>query len=393
MRKDPFTTNLGGTQLRTQASPSVGASVLDRFKERVRSALQNEVGSIDLGADVWDMRGVKSDRYSDPIIADVNGHPHAHWATGEVYPVMAGGDGTNPVTHPLGPPTISGNEITVDTMLKQPTRITRMLMDLTLQRFFVDRVFTNAGGVTGGAVIYDQATENELYSDRDVERVESGQEFPIVSSSRRAPKIAEVEKYGGKFYTTDEARDRNDAAAFVNETRKLANTIVRKINAVGVAVLLAAIDANGGLSDMDGNDWSAAIPNGSDPTAPGLTPGADLAEVHLTAEQRELGLEFNILLVNPVQKYEWNLFYGKNAAQALSDLGFDEMYSTNRLTAGTALAVASGQVGEMRIESPLQTETVREGAPQMRQRTWTQSSVRPMFFVTNPFAVMRINGL
>lgn len=365
----------------------VGASALDRFKAYVRKGLEPlESGNI----------AAESGPTPDAIPMG-RGESLFGWfipsmGGGRMLPVVAGG-ADNPVAHPLGAPSVNGNEITVDTMLKQPTRITKMLMDLTLQRFFVDRVFTNAGGVTGGAVIYDQATENELYLDRDVERVESGQEFPLVSSERRAPRVAEVEKYGGKYYFTDESRDRNDAAAFVNENRKLANTIVRKINARGVEVLLAAIDANGGASDMVGNDWSAAIPNGSNPTPPTGTPGADLAEVQLTADQRELGLEFNLIIVNPVQQYEWNLFYGDKSQQALRDLGFDEMYSTNRLAAGTALAIASGQVGEMRVEQPLATETSREGAPQMRQRTWVQSSVRPLFFVTNPFAVMRINGL
>ena len=41
--------------------------------------------------------------------------------------------------------------------------------------------------VAGGAVIYDQATENELYLDRDVQEVAPAAEFPIVTSSRRAP--------------------------------------------------------------------------------------------------------------------------------------------------------------------------------------------------------------
>ncbi len=34
--------------------------------------------------------------------------------------------------HPLGPPTVSGTSITVDTMLNQVTRITRMISDLSL---------------------------------------------------------------------------------------------------------------------------------------------------------------------------------------------------------------------------------------------------------------------
>ena len=58
--------------------------------------------------------------------------------------------GNSPI-HPLGPPTLSGNELTIDTMLNQPTRITNMIMDLSLQRFIIDRIFASAGGVTGGA--------------------------------------------------------------------------------------------------------------------------------------------------------------------------------------------------------------------------------------------------
>lgn len=300
----------------------------------------------------------------------------------------------NPVTHPLAPPTLSGDTITVDTMLKQPTRITRMLMDLTLQRFIADRVFTNGGGVTGGAVVFDQATENELYLDRDVERVAPGAEFPIVTSPRRAPSIAEVEKWGGKFYFTDEARDRNDAAAFTNELRRLGNTIVRKMNQRAIQVLEAAIANTGGASTSIGNDWSAAVPNGSTPTAPAGTPGADLARVQLLADQMEIGVDYDLLLVNPVQAMEFGMFYGQNnVAEILRSNGISEMYPSNRVPVGTAYAVASGQVGEMRIEQPLATETSREGAPHLRQRTWVQSSVRPVMFVTNPYAVHKITGL
>lgn len=304
-------------------------------------------------------------------------------------PVFAG-SGPNPVAHPLAVPTISGDLITIDTMLQQPTRITNFLMDLTLQRFIIDRIFTSEGGVSGGAVVYDQAIENELYLDRDVERVAPGAEFPIVSSQRRAPKIAEVEKYGGKYFFTDEARDRNDQAAFRNENIKLANTIVRKLNSQAIAVLEAAIAANGGNSTFVGNDWSAGIPNGSNPTAPALTPGADLAKANLLADQRELGIQYNILLLSPVNMNEMRLFYGASLSQMLADNGFDEAYASNRVTTGTAYAVAEGQLGEMRLEQPLATETWRE---QGTQRTWVQSSVRPVMFVTNPFAVMKITGL
>lgn len=296
----------------------------------------------------------------------------------------------NPVAHPLGAPTVTGTTITVDTMLQQPTRITQFLMDITLQRFVLDRLFTSPGGVTGGAVVYDLLTENELYLDRDVEPVAPGTEFPIVTSQRRAPKVAEVEKFGGKYFFTDEARDRNDQSAFQNENIKLGNTIVRKLNARAVETLEAAIAANGGNSEFVGNDWSAAVPGGSNPTLPAGTPAADFARAQLLADQRELGVQYNVAIVNPVQLNELRLFYGGNLDQMLSDNGYDEVYATNRVAVGTAYFIAEGQLGEMRLEQPLATETWRE--PET-QRTWVQSSVRPVMFVNNPFAVVRATGL
>lgn len=315
------------------------------------------------------------------------------FATGELLPVISGGSsmaGLEPVAHPLGPPTVTGTTITVDMMLQQPTRITHFLMDLTLQRFLLDRLFTSPGGVTGGAVIYDLVQGNDLYLDRDVEPVAPGAEFPVVTSSRRAPLVAEVEKFGGKYYFTDEAKDRNDLAAFRNQNVRLGNTIVRKLNTRAVETVDAAITANAGQSTFVGHDWSAAIPNGSSPTAPAATPGADFANAQLLADQRELGVVYDIALVNPVQLNELRLFYRSDLEQMLSDNGFNEVFSSNRVPVGNAYYVARGQLGQMRLEQPLATETWREPGT---QRTWVQSSVRPVMYVDNPFATMKATGL
>jgi len=317
------------------------------------------------------------------------------YSNGRSLPMVAGGSVTfpEPVFHPLAAPTITGTTITVDLMLQQPTRITAYLMDITLQRFILDRIFTSPGGVTGGAVVYDVIQENDLYTDRDVEPVAPGAEFPIVTSHRRAPRVAEVEKFGGKFYFTDEARDRNDQTAFRNQNTRLGNTIVRKLNTRAVAVLDDAIANNGGASEFVGHNWETAIPNGTNPTPPQQTPAADFAGAQLMADQRELGIQYNIALVNPVQLNALRLFYSmtnSSLEQMLSDNGFDEVYASNRVPVGTAYFVAEGQLGEMRIEQPLATETWRE---QETQRTWVQSSVRPVMFVQNPYAVVKATGL
>jgi hypothetical protein len=66
---------------------------------------------------------------------------------------------TLPLQYPLTPlPSVSGNLVTVDTMLDQPTRITRYLSDLSLQNLFANRIFATPGGVTGGGLVYDQLT-------------------------------------------------------------------------------------------------------------------------------------------------------------------------------------------------------------------------------------------
>lgn len=297
---------------------------------------------------------------------------------------------TNPVTFPLGAPAVSGSTLTVDLALQQPTRVTRRIADLTLQKFIVSRIFAQGAGVSGGAVIYDQAVLNELYLDRDVERVMPGQEFPVVGSSRPTPKVAEVEKYGGKFYVTDEAKDRNDVAYFNNQTVMLANTIVRKVNTRTVLELESAISALGGAGTFTGHNWGTVVTGGSSQTNATGWPAADFANAQLLADQDELGVNYDVWIVNPVQKFQLTVTYGDKLDAVLASLGIREVFASNRVALGTAYAVASGQVGELRVEQPLRTETDREVK---NERTLVQSSIRPVMYVTNPYSIKKITGL
>ncbi|GAA3781220.1 major capsid protein [Micromonospora maritima] len=297
---------------------------------------------------------------------------------------------TQQIAYPLAAPTLSGNVLTVDTALSQPTRITRRIMDLTLQRFIVDRIFnTNAGSVSGGAVIYDQATTNELYTDRDVERVGPGDEFPVVGSQRPVPKVALVEKWGGKFFVTDEARDRNDVAFFNNQVTQLANTIVKKVNTRAIETLEAAISSFGGALTFTGHNWSTVVTGGSSQTNNSGWPAADFANAQYLADTDELGVTYDLWIVNPKQRMDLAITYGSALNEVLDSLDI-EVYPSNRVPNGTAYAVARGQVGELRVEQGLGSETWRE---QATQRTWVQSSVRPVMYVTNPYSIRKITGL
>jgi len=273
-------------------------------------------------------------------------------------------------------------------MLNQPTRVTRMIMDLSLQRFIADRVFASAGGVTGGAVIYDQAILNQLYLTRDVQKVAPGEEIPLVTSERLTPKVAAVEKWGGKTYITDEARDRNNSVALTNQLRQLTNTIIRKINAKAIAVLentLAAFPSQ----IYTGHDWNAYQPAGTSPSALSASPWADLMTAQMLADKDELGVTYDTVLLNPLNVLRLRQLYTSALFQGLEDLNLT-IYSSNRVAVGSGYIVASQQVGEMRIEKPLGTETWRE---QGTERNWIQSTVRPVMYCTNPFSVRKITGI
>ena len=295
---------------------------------------------------------------------------------------------TAPVQHPLGPPVIAGTLVTVDTMLNQPTRVTRFIMDLSLQRFIADRIFASAGGVTGGAVIYDQAVLNMLYLTRDVQRVAAGEEFPLVTSERLTPHVAVVEKWGGKTYITDEARDRNNAVALTNQLRQLTNTIIRKINAKAIATLEAALVAFPSQT-YSGHDWNKYQPAGTSPSKLSESPLADLLMAQALADKDELGVTYDTVLLNPLNVLRLRQIFSSTLIQGLEDINLT-IYSTNRVAVGTGYVIASQQVGEMRVEKPLGTETWRE---QSTERNWIQASVRPVMYVTNPFSFRKIVGI
>lgn len=296
-----------------------------------------------------------------------------------------------PLTFPIGGPDVNGNQVTVDLLAEQPTRITRTINDLALQRFFVDRLVVIGGAVSGGAVLYDQATVNELYSTRDVQRIEPGEEAPIVTHDRQAPRTAQVEKFGGKFPITDEARDRNNIVTINNAIRRLANTIQRKMQQRTLAEIAAAIAEHSRFA-VSGASWSDALSLTDATRTRGAEPGAVFAAAQREADENELGYRYNIAILNPQEEEALTTYYGPDKVDAvLAGYGITDRFSTPRQPAGTALLAAERQVGEMRLEKPLGQETWRD--KDGREQDWYQTTIRPVVYVTDPFAVLELRGL
>lgn len=291
--------------------------------------------------------------------------------------------------YPLGSPSVSGSNLTVDMMLAQPTRINSYLSDLALKKYFAERIFTKGGGVSGGALVYTQLTTNDLFPTRAAQEVAPGAEFPEVTFDRPTPLTAQVKKLGGKFRVTDEARERNDLSAIQSESVKLANDIVRQLHARALAELEAAIaGVSGTATTLAGVSWADAVGLTISTSNKGGLPVADFGKAQLKADTFEFGTSYDLWIVNPQEMANFNTVY-ENASAVLAANGIT-MISSNQVTAGTAYAVAEGGVGQVRYEQPLQTTSTRE---ELTESTWVKTSIRHVFAVTNPYNVLKFTGL
>lgn len=295
-----------------------------------------------------------------------------------------------PVSYPLGAPTTVGSVLTVDVAMNTPSVITRRIADLTSQRFIVDRIFTSSGvSVAAGAVIYEQMQRDALFTSRDTEQRGPGDEYPVLTGNRGPDLVALAEDWGGKFYVTDQARDRNDARYLDQQVTRLANTLVRKVNQRAVQTIEAAISPAGSIDSIVGNNWSSFQVAGSTPTPNRAQPIGDFALVQSLADADELGVTFDLWLVHPAQKQALTVGYGAALPDVLAAAGI-EIFASNRIAPNVAYAVARGQVGFLDYERQLTTETWRD---QARRQTWTQSYVQPVMGITNPFAIRKVVGL
>jgi hypothetical protein len=291
--------------------------------------------------------------------------------------------------YPLGTPSLSGNSLTVDVMLSEPTRINAYLSNIALKNYFAERIFTNGGGVSGGALVYTQLTGNDLFPTRGAQAIAPGAEFPEVTFDRPAPLTAQVEKLGGKFRVTDEARDRNDLSAIQSEGVKLGNDIQKQLHARALAELDASITTIGAPVQLTGTGWATAAGLTLTTTANNVLPTKDFATLRKMAAVNEFGTDYNLLIVNPQERANFEIIFAGRGADVLAANGIS-MVVSNQVAAGTAYAVQEGMVGQVRYEQPLRTVVYRDDS---KESQWVQASVRSVFAVTNPYNAVKITGL
>src|SRR5690349_3006539 len=287
-------------------------------------------------------------------------------------------------------PDLSGMNLTVSTVMKQPTRITERIAALAADQIILDKLFHTLGQpVQGGALLFNVVDVAEFFTATAIEQRGPGDEYPVVLGVSPTPQLAKVQDWGGKFPVTDQAVTRNDTEYMSDQTTQLTNTIVERLNTRALESLDAALAATGGANIIPGHNWMNAVTFGPEANLSegGELPAADLAGAQMAGEMLRLGVKYDTLLVNPQELFSLRVCYGDKLEAMLKSAGFTGGYfSYPLITPGTAYAVQRGQVGVFGVETPLTTETWR--VPE-RRISWVQSFCNPVWAVNKPHMCMK----
>jgi hypothetical protein len=159
---------------------------------------------------------------------------------------------TIPYTYPPVAPTISGDFETISRFLNSPTNVARRLRTLAEQRFIGDVLLSSRVPAEGGAIVYEQ---NEgLYTDRVIEQVSPGSEYPVTTVASGPAQVAKVVKWGQDTYIYDEAIRRLGFSPVDRGLLKLVNTLVKQVDSVCLSLIASSVTQTQAASAA----WSAS---------------------------------------------------------------------------------------------------------------------------------------
>ena len=146
-----------------------------------------------------------------------------------------------PGSYPASPPTLSNDLETISRFLQSPTQIRRRLRDYTDLRFVSDQLLTQRFRTSGGAALYELS--EPFVTDRTVEAVGPGAEYPFANMTTGTAGIASVSKWGQKVRVTDEEIARNVyAGATVDRClRKVVNSIIQQVDSQTMSAIQSAV--------------------------------------------------------------------------------------------------------------------------------------------------------
>jgi hypothetical protein len=144
-----------------------------------------------------------------------------------------------PITYPAPPPTLSGDVLSINRFLKDPTLVQRRLRTLAEQRFIADTLLTARITTDSGAVQYEQG--ESIYSDSAPEAIAPGGEYPLTSIGTGPAQIAKTTKWGRDAEITDESISRQKIDPVNRAFTKLINQMVKTIDSLALAAIASQV--------------------------------------------------------------------------------------------------------------------------------------------------------
>lgn len=307
----------------------------------------------------------------------------------------------SPLPYPLDPLTVSGTLITMDMYLSSPDVMRRRVADIAAQEFFAHTIFSNGGGVTGGALLFERPNPllTDLYTARRMQEIAPGTESPILTFARGVPMVALPRRIGGKFDITIQELKRNDPIFVENAMTQVGNEIARELEVMALSELAAVIASTTRTFASSQTLATSAATTWTTRTAANQ-PAADVARLQATVHNEQRGHRLNSAIYNTLDWATLTGIYAAMPGAGDGDAGARAMLRANGVTnvyvsvqqpQGQAKFYEAGQVGQWNTEFPLTHKSWID--PVEDDKRWEQFNVSPCFAVRDQFAIMQQTGL
>lgn len=299
-----------------------------------------------------------------------------------------------------------GPQVTVDTALSRPAFIARAIANLVPTDYVSETVFARgtAQQVAGGSANYNRSETR--YMDRDPERVEPRSGFPRAGWTV-AQFQAAVRKYGLEVPIADESRRRNALDELGRAQIRLANSLVKFVDGVAMALFLA----DTGVATLAGSgDWtSAGDPITDIATARQMIRGAGegfVGDTLIIKSAQELDLIKNANLRAVLPREGDNIV---TTGRVVPVLGLRNIVVTDAPTLpdGTAILAQANVVGTIADEAPIAGENyvsynpgggfapvyVKVYREEGADETIVRAARFPAMWIAEPKAAIKITGI
>jgi hypothetical protein len=301
--------------------------------------------------------------------------------------------------YPLDPVTINGTLVTLDQYVNAPTVRNRRIADIAGQEFFAHNIFSNGGGVSGGAILFERPNPllTDLYTERRLQEMAPGTEAPIVTFVRGVPMVALPRKIGGKWSLTREERQRNNPRLAENAMTQLGNTMARDLEIMALSELNAVIAATSRTFPATQTLAASAAFTFTTRTAANQ-PAADIARMVATIQNEQRGHRYNSAIYNTLDWATLVSIYGVDGSDGnagaraiLAANGITTVNTSVQQTQGKAKFYEAGAVGVWAMEFPIRT--IQWIDEEEDEKWWSQTTASPCYAVDDQFAMVEMTGL